>query len=106
MNTTKGSICIGLGAQYLRVEDHEVLIAAPPDEKGDIASLRLRPDGTILMNEKVVGQDTSIVEAFREMIYQMIHQDVVVLSCSACGVETTRPKPKPEVWTCPLCRRR
>lgn len=99
---TFGSVQIGRGCNVLETKSHEVLIAAGPDADGNVASIRLRPNGEVLVNEKLVGDDKAIVEGLRAIIYELSGIQHCYLECSECHARTTRPAPFH--WLCPTCR--
>jgi hypothetical protein len=99
---TNGTVQIGRGCDVLEAKSHEVLIAAPPDADGNVASIRLRPNGEILVNERLVGDDKAIVEGLRAIMYELSGTQYCYLECAECHGRTTRPAPFH--WLCPTCR--
>jgi hypothetical protein len=103
----QGAVCIGAGCDEMAMRSHEILIAAGPDPDGRRASIRLQPDGTILVNEKPVGSDLDIVEGIRAMLYQMLRVVHIEQECSVC--HRTLPRPvipgaRAYAWVCWTCR--
>ena len=70
----KGAVIIGYGTNFLEYKSHEVLIAAAPDDDGHIASIRCRPNGDVLINERLVGNDPGIITGLRAVILHMLDQ--------------------------------
>jgi len=105
-HTTQGVVVIGLGADTnsLPCNSHEVLIAAGADPKGNVASIRIRPTGEVLVNEKVVGNDPEVFEGLKQVIYAILRIDCAFYTCN-CGYGSHYPYPKQEelLMDCPLC---
>ena len=102
------AVVIGPGTQNMIYNSGEILIAAGPDENGNGTSIRLCPDGVILVNEKPITKDSDLVEAFRKHLYVALkcdHEDIV---CTVCGVQTSRLKypqfDTPPPFICCACR--
>ncbi len=106
-SSTEGSVFVGGGVRWLPQRSNEVLIAARPDRKGQVASIRVQPDGTVLVNEREVGCDKDIVEGLRTLVYEMANIRHEYRDCVDCGNVTSRPvvpKANYKVWVCPACR--
>lgn len=67
-----GVTVIGWGTNFMKYESHELLIAAAPADDGSIASIRCRPNGDVLINERPVGNDPQILQGLRDLIRSML----------------------------------
>lgn len=81
----RGVLVIGYGTNFMKVASYEILLAAAPDEEGRIASIRCRPNGDVLINERKIGNDREVVEGLRTTLCRLANILHVEETCTKCG---------------------